>query len=40
MESAEIWKMAKGIQDTWKGELRGLKQMGETERCLGVQKEM
>ena len=27
----EIQKMAEGIQNTWKGKLRRLRQMGETE---------
>ena len=31
MGLTEIWKMAKGIQNTWKGELRRLRWMGETE---------
>ena len=31
MKSMENQNLAEGIQDTWKGELRGLRQMGEME---------
>ena len=27
----EFWKLAEGIQDTWKGKLGRLRQMDETE---------
>ena len=31
MVTMENWKMAEGIQNTWKGELRGSRQMDEAK---------
>ena len=34
----EVWKITKGIQGTWKGDLRGFRQMSEMESVQKILK--